>query len=47
MNRDLFWTGMLTRLAREGAISYNELKRLPIDEFFLVYSEYENRLRDA
>ena len=39
MNRDLFWTGLLTRIAKQGAISYNELKYLPIDEFFMLVME--------
>lgn len=41
MKRDLFWTGLLTRIAQRGAVSYMELKHLPIDEFFLLVMEYE------
>jgi len=41
MSRDLFWTGTMTRIAKQGAISYNELKRMNIDEFFLILKDYE------
>jgi hypothetical protein len=47
MKRDLFWTGLLTRVARQGAISYVDLKKLPIDEFLLLYMEYEKSMSDG
>jgi len=47
MKRDLFWTNILTKIARQGAISYNELKRLDISEFFLLVMDYEKSLKDA
>jgi len=47
MRRDLDWTSTLTRIAKQGALTYNDLKRLPIDEFFLVYTDYVNSIRDA
>lgn len=47
MKRDLFWTGLLTRIAKQGAITYMELKKLPVDEFFLLVMEYEKTLNDG
>ena len=47
MKRDLFWTGLLTRIAKQGAVSYMELKHLPIDEFFLLVMEYEKTMSDG
>ena len=47
MKRDLFWTGLLTRIAKQGAISYTDLKLLPIDEFFLLVMEYEKSMNDG
>ena len=47
MKRDLFWAGLLTRIAKQGAISYNELKKLPIDEFFILVMDYENTMSDG
>lgn len=47
MKRDLFWSGLLTRIARQGAISYIELKGLPVDEFFILYMDYEKMLSDG
>ena len=47
MKRDLFWTGLLTRIAQRGAISYTELKKLPVDEFFLLVMEYEKSMEDG
>jgi len=41
MKRDLFWTSLLTGIAKQGAVSYMELKKLPVDEFFLLVMEYE------
>lgn len=41
MNRDLFWTGMMTRIARTGAVPYNELKKLEVEEFFLIVKDYQ------
>jgi len=47
MKRDLFWTSLLTRIARQGAVSYMELKRLPIEEFFILVMEYEKTMKDG
>ena len=47
MKRDLFWAGLLTRIAKQGAISYMDLKRLPVDEFFLLVMEYEKSVEDG
>ena len=47
MKRDLFWAGLLTRIAQRGAISYMDLKGLPIGEFFLLVMEYEKTLEDG
>jgi len=47
MKRDLFWTGLLTRIAKQGAVSYIELKHLPIGEFFLLVMEYEKSISDG
>ena len=47
MKRDLFWTGLLTRIAQRGAVSYMELKWLPIEEFFLLVMEYEKTIEDG
>jgi len=47
MKRDLFWTGLLTRIAQQGAISYTDLKKLPVDEFFLLVMEYEKSMEDG
>ena len=47
MKRDLFWAGLLTRIAKQGAISYMDLKRLPVDEFFLLVMEYEKTMSDG
>jgi len=47
MKRDLFWTGLLTRIAKQGAISYTELKGLPIEEFFLLVMDYEKSISDG
>ena len=47
MKRDLFWAGLLTRIARQGAVSYVELKGLPIDEFFILVMEYEKTMNDG
>lgn len=47
MKRDLFWAGLLTRMAKQGAISYLELKGLPIDEFFILVMEFEKSVSDG
>jgi len=47
MSRDLFWTGLMNRIAQQGAISYLELKGLPIDEFFILVMDYEKTLSDG
>ena len=47
MKRDLFWAGLLTRIAKQGAISYMDLKKLPVDEFFLLVMEYEKSMEDG
>jgi len=47
MKRDLFWTGLLTRIAQRGAVSYMELKGIPIEEFFLLVMEYEKTISDG
>lgn len=47
MKRDLFWAGLLTRIARQGAISYNELKLLDVSEFFILVMEYEKTVKDG
>ena len=47
MKRDLFWAGLLTRIAKQGAISYMDLKGLPVDEFFLLVMEYEKSMEDG
>ena len=47
MKRDLFWTGLLTRIAKQGAISYMDLKKLPVDEFFLLVMEYEKSVENG
>ena len=47
MKRDLFWAGLLTRIAQRGAVSYKELKELPIGEFFLLVMEYEKTMSDG
>jgi len=47
MKRDLFWSGLLTRIAQRGALSYIELKGLPIEEFFLLVMEYEKSNEDG
>jgi len=47
MKRDMFWTGLLTRIAKQGAVSYIELKQLPVDEFFLLVMEYEKTVQDG
>ncbi len=47
MKRDLFWTGLLTRIAKQGAVSYMELKQLPVDEFFLLVMEYEKSMENG
>lgn len=47
MKRDLFWTGLLTRIAKQGAISYMELKKVPIEEFFILVMEYEKTMKDG
>jgi hypothetical protein len=45
MSRDLFWTGTMTRIAKQGAVSYEELKRMNVDEFFLILKDYENNAK--
>jgi len=47
MNRDLFWTSLLTGIAKQGAVSYMELKQLPVDEFFLLVMEYEKTVQNG
>jgi len=47
MKQDMFWTGLLTRMAKQGAITYTELKRLPVEEFFLLVMEYEKSMSDG
>lgn len=47
MKRDMFWTGLLTRIAQRGAVSYMELKHLPVEEFFLLVMEYEKSMSDG
>ena len=47
MKRDLFWAGLLTRIAKQGAVSYVELKGLPIDEFFILVMEYEKSMQNG
>jgi hypothetical protein len=47
MNRDLFWTSLMTKIASQGAISYNELKRLDIEEFFLLVMDYEKTINSG
>lgn len=47
MKRDLFWTSLLTRIAKQGAITYMDLKHLQVDEFFLLVMEYEKSLNDG
>ena len=47
MKRDLFWTGLLNRIAKQGAITYMDLKHLPVDEFFLLVMEYEKSINDG
>jgi len=47
MKRDLFWAGLLTRIATPGAVSYIELKGLPIDEFFILVMEYEKSMQNG
>lgn len=43
----MFWTGLLTRIAQRGAVSYMELKELPVEEFFLLVMEYEKTVSDG
>jgi len=47
MKRDLFWAGLLTNIARQGAITYMDLKYLPIEEFFLIVMQYEKMADDG
>lgn len=47
MKRDIFWAGLLNRIARQGAIGYTELKGLPIDEFFILVMEFEKTMKDG
>jgi len=47
MKRDLFWTSLLTRIAKQGAITYMDLKYLPVDEFFLLVMEYEKSIENG
>ena len=47
MKRDLFWAGLLTRIAKQGAIGYMDLKKLPVDEFFLLVMEYEKSVENG
>ena len=47
MKRDLFWAGLLTNIAKQGAISYMDLKKLPVDEFFLLVMQYEKTMSDG
>ena len=47
MKRDLFWAGLLTRIAKQGAINYMDLKKLPVDEFFLLVMEYEKSVENG
>lgn len=44
MERDLFWTNLIRRIARQGSESYNDLKRMNIEEFFLVVMDYERTI---
>ena len=43
MKRDLFWTSLITRIAEKGAVSYNDLKHMDIEEFFLIVLNYDKR----
>ena len=43
----MFWSGLMTRIARQGAISYMELKTIPIEEFFILVMEYEKTMKDG
>lgn len=47
MKRDLFWADLLTSIAKQGAVTYMELKHLPIDEFFLLVMQHEKTMSDG
>jgi len=40
---DLFWTDLLLKLAKTGAMSFEELKKLDVYEFFLVLLNTEKQ----
>lgn len=44
MERDLFWTNLLRRIAKQGSESYNDLKYMDIEEFFLIVIDYERTI---
>ena len=47
MRRDLYWTNLLTRIAKAGAHTYSELKQIDVEEFFLIVMDYEKSLSDG
>ena len=44
MKRDLFWADIITRVAQNSAMTYTEAKKLDIDEFFVIVTNYEAKL---
>ena len=40
---DLFWTNILTSLAKSEPLSYLELKGLNVEEFFLILTNYDRK----
>ena len=45
MKRDLFWADIITRVAQNSAITYTEAKKLEVDEFFVLVTNYEAKLK--
>lgn len=43
---DLFWVDLLTKIAKDGAMSYMDLKALDVREFFIIVVNYEKSLNE-
>lgn len=44
---DLYWADLVTKMARDGVLSYTELKAMDVFEFFLLLVNYERQSKNG
>ena len=43
---ELSWADLLTRISRDGSLSYTELKSMDVREFFVVVTALEQQVKE-